>query len=213
MDFGEWGVDCRNSILLAQSAPNKYKIIKCCKIHYKKIVPYLTHSLWTFGEGQRFYLICGFTCRAGVHLPPYCLNISVCDGGSKPPPYDFKVTPPSALPDSLLRWWMIWHFVSWIDATHHDLLAELLCNSSLTWIELPKTLMHRSADHVRRTIHELQLVHADFGNSLRATSLAFSIFSIKIPYPVVGSLISTWVTAPTSLPFWMMGEPDTSVFK
>ena len=42
---------------------------------------------------------------------------------------------------------------------------------------------------------------------------AVSIFSIKIPYPVVGSLISTWVTAPTSLPFWMMGEPLTSVIK
>ena len=34
-----------------------------------------------------------------------------------------------------------------------------------------------------------------------------SIFSMKIPYPAVGSLISTWVTAPMSLPFWMMGEP------
>ena len=40
---------------------------------------------------------------------------------------------------------------------------------------------------------------------------AFSIFSINIPYPVVGSFIRTCVTAPTSLPFWMMGEPDTSV--
>ena len=37
---------------------------------------------------------------------------------------------------------------------------------------------------------------------------AFSIFSINIPYPVVGSLMRTWVTAPTSLPFWMMGLPD-----
>jgi hypothetical protein len=32
-------------------------------------------------------------------------------------------------------------------------------------------------------------------------SAALSIFSMKIPYPVVGSLMSTWVTAPTSLPF------------
>ena len=54
-------------------------------------------------------------------------------------------------------------------------------------------------------------IHAA-GNSLRAM-LAFSIFSIKIPYPVVGSPMRTWVTAPTSLPFWMMGEPDTSVVK
>ena len=29
---------------------------------------------------------------------------------------------------------------------------------------------------------------------------AFIIFSMKIPYPVVGSLIITWVTAPISLP-------------
>ena len=42
---------------------------------------------------------------------------------------------------------------------------------------------------------------------------AVSIFSINMPYPAVGSFIITWVTAPTSLPFWMMGEPDTSVVK
>ena len=30
---------------------------------------------------------------------------------------------------------------------------------------------------------------------------AFNIFSMKMPYPVVGSLISTCVTAPPSLPF------------
>ena len=30
---------------------------------------------------------------------------------------------------------------------------------------------------------------------------ALSIFSINIPYPVVGSFTITWVTAPTSLPF------------
>ena len=30
---------------------------------------------------------------------------------------------------------------------------------------------------------------------------ALSIFSMKMPYPVVGSLMSTCVTAPTSLPF------------
>ena len=40
---------------------------------------------------------------------------------------------------------------------------------------------------------------------------AFSMFSINIPYPVVGSLIKTCVTAPTSLPFWIIGEPDRSV--
>ena len=42
---------------------------------------------------------------------------------------------------------------------------------------------------------------------------AFNIFSIKIPYPVVGSFMRTCVTAPTSLPFWIIGEPLTSVFK
>ena len=29
---------------------------------------------------------------------------------------------------------------------------------------------------------------------------ASSIFSMKMPYPVVGSFTSTWVTAPTSFP-------------
>ena len=38
---------------------------------------------------------------------------------------------------------------------------------------------------------------------------ASSIFSMKIPYPVVGSLTRTWVTAPTSLPSCIIGEPDT----
>ena len=32
-----------------------------------------------------------------------------------------------------------------------------------------------------------------------------SIFSIKIPYPLVLSCTRTWVTAPTNLPFWMIG--------
>ena len=36
------------------------------------------------------------------------------------------------------------------------------------------------------------------------------IFSIKIQYPLVGSLTSTWVTAPTSLPSWVIGLPLTS---
>ena len=38
---------------------------------------------------------------------------------------------------------------------------------------------------------------------------ASSIFSIKIPYPRVGSFTRTCVTAPTSLPFWITGEPLT----
>jgi len=42
-------------------------------------------------------------------------------------------------------------------------------------------------------------------------SAAFSIFSINMPYPVVGSLTRTWVSAPTSLPPRMIGLPDTSV--
>ena len=42
-------------------------------------------------------------------------------------------------------------------------------------------------------------------------SVSESIFSINIPYPRVGSLTNTWVTAPTSFPSWMMGEPLTSV--
>ena len=101
------------------------------KVWAKEAVPYRTHKTSVLGKGQHFYSICGFTCRAGVHLPPYCLIISVCDGGSKPLPYDL------------------------------------------------------------------------FGYDAFAIgiSAAFSIFSMKIPYPVVGSLMRTWVTAPTSLPF------------
>ena len=40
---------------------------------------------------------------------------------------------------------------------------------------------------------------------------ASNIFSIKMPYPVVGSLTRTWVTAPMSLPSCIIGELDTSV--
>jgi hypothetical protein len=36
---------------------------------------------------------------------------------------------------------------------------------------------------------------------------AFNMFSINIPYPVVGSFIKTCATAPMSLPFWTMGLP------
>lgn len=36
---------------------------------------------------------------------------------------------------------------------------------------------------------------------------AWSIFSIKIPYPRVGSFTKTWVTAPIIFPFWRIGEP------
>ena len=40
--------------------------------------------------------------------------------------------------------------------------------------------------------------HAAFAMGIFAE---FNMFSINIPYPVVGSLIITCVTAPTSLPF------------
>ena len=42
-------------------------------------------------------------------------------------------------------------------------------------------------------------------------SASANMFSIKIPYPLVGSFTKTCVTAPTNLPFWMMGEPLTTV--
>ena len=54
----------------------------------KNCCPYYNSLVECVQIGTTFYSICGFTCRAGVHLPPYCLIISVCDGGSKPPPYD-----------------------------------------------------------------------------------------------------------------------------
>ena len=37
----------------------------------KTVVPYVTHQTSVLGKGQHFYSICGFTCRAGVHLPPH----------------------------------------------------------------------------------------------------------------------------------------------
>ena len=37
--------------------------------------------------------------------------------------------------------------------------------------------------------------------------LFFSIFSIKMPYPLVGSPIITCVTEPISFPFWITGLP------
>ena len=55
-------------------------------------------------------------------------------------------------------------------------------------IELPEIFMHRSANHVRRKFMSFSSIYAAFGNSLR-------------------------VTAPTSLPFCMTGEPLTNVFK
>ena len=42
-------------------------------------------------------------------------------------------------------------------------------------------------------------------------SASASIFSINIPYPVVGSPMRTWVTAPTSRPSCTMGLPDRCV--
>lgn len=36
-----------------------------------------------------------------------------------------------------------------------------------------------------------------------------SIFSMKIPYPLVRAFTKTWVTVPTSLPFCMIGLPLT----
>lgn len=42
-------------------------------------------------------------------------------------------------------------------------------------------------------------------------SSSASIFSMNIPYPLVGSFTNTWVTAPTILPFWIIGLPDMSV--
>ncbi len=42
-------------------------------------------------------------------------------------------------------------------------------------------------------------------------SASLSIFSIKIPYPLVGSFTKTCVTAPTNFPFWIIGLPLTVV--
>ena len=37
-----------------------------------------------------------------------------------------------------------------------------------------------------------------------------NIFSINIPYPLLASCTNTWVTAPASFPFWIIGDPLTS---
>lgn len=38
-----------------------------------------------------------------------------------------------------------------------------------------------------------------------------TIVSAQMPYPLVGSSTNTWVTAPMSFPFWIMGLPLRSV--
>ena len=42
-------------------------------------------------------------------------------------------------------------------------------------------------------------------------SASVSIFSINIPYPLVGLFTKTCVIAPTNFPFWIIGLPLTSV--
>ena len=92
-----------------------------------------------------------------------------------------------------------------------DLLLQMdeLTLRVMNWIAC--STMRVSAIHGEANSWSLASNHADFGNSLRVVWLALSIFSMKIPYPSVGSATITWVTAPTSLPSWMMGLPDTSV--
>ena len=94
---------------------------------------------------------------------------------------------------------MNWHSVSWIDA-----IASWFLVLRTPWIELPVFSMRLGAIHGAANSWSFASNHAALGNSLRALSLAFSIFSMKIPYPVVGSFMRTCVTAPTSLPFWMI---------
>ena len=63
--------------------------------------------------------------------------------------------------------------------------------------------------------YELCIVHfydASFNSLFSATLCAVSsIFSAKMAYPFVGSSTNTCVTAPISLPFWIIGLPLTSV--
>lgn len=42
---------------------------------------------------------------------------------------------------------------------------------------------------------------ASFRLYCRSSTVFFNIFSINMPYPLVGSLTSTWVTAPINFPF------------
>lgn len=58
---------------------------------------------------------------------------------------------------------------------------------------------------------DARLICTDGHESYLAFFASASIFSINIPYPFAGSLTRTWVTAPTSFPFCITGEPLKSV--
>lgn len=60
----------------------------------------------------------------------------------------------------------------------------------------PPRQLRRRGENSRRPV-SASLAYAAFR---RISGISRSIFVIKMPYPVVGSLMSTWVTAPTNLP-------------
>lgn len=60
----------------------------------------------------------------------------------------------------------------------------------------PPRQLRRRGENSRRPV-SASLAYAAFR---RISGTSRSIFVIKMPYPVVGSLMSTWVTAPTNLP-------------
>ena len=102
------------------------------------------------------------------------------------------------------------------DPVHSRLRAGAVRPSQNVALRLPGK--RRVGFHGRRILRQghgepnrhLLKIHGDLSFPLPYAA-ASSIFSIKIPYPVVGSFTSTWVTAPTSLPSWMIGLPLTLV--
>ena len=65
------------------------------------------------------------------------------------------------------------------------------------------------SESIRKTIRKSNIIPSDrfdiaffrYDALTMGIFAAFNIFSMNIPYPVVGSLMRTWVTAPTILPF------------
>ena len=80
-------------------------------------------------------------------------------------------------------------------------LRQTAEEQSAAFVLISKLLDTNALDyHARGQFMSFGSIYAAFGNSLRAP-LAFNIFSINIPYPLVGSSIITCVTAPTGIPF------------
>ena len=92
-------------------------------------------------------------------------------------------------------------------------VQALLCQKYLVYFEVPLIflsfyffftlcrLYHNFIFHTTLTLRHFSKLKMN-----RRRTQCSNIFSIKIPYPLVGSLTNTCVTAPTIRPFWTMGS-------